>query len=105
MTALLPSLRASIPNTIDADAGDGAHDDHSRLPARGTGRSLIDCSMVLVILVVFVFLRNFRATLIPSVAVPGLAHRHVRLHVSRSAFSINNFTLDGVDDRHGLCRR
>ena len=32
----------------------------------------------LVIVVVFVFLRNARATLIPGVAVPRLAHRHVR---------------------------
>jgi hypothetical protein len=35
-------------------------------------------SVALVILVVFVFLRNLRATLIPSGGGPGLAGLHVR---------------------------
>jgi multidrug efflux pump len=68
ITAQLPSIQASIPfgiettivldrtTTIRASVGD-------------VERTLL-ISIVLVILVVFVFLRNGRATLIPAVAVP-----------------------------------
>ena len=35
-------------------------------------------SVILVILVVFLFLRNLRATMIPSVAVPISLDRHLR---------------------------
>ena len=35
-------------------------------------------AIVLVFLVMFLFLRNFRATLIPTIAVPGGAAGHVR---------------------------
>ena len=42
-------------------------------------------SVCLVILVVFVFLRSPRATLIPSVAVPSFAHRNLRRDVYASA--------------------
>ena len=38
-------------------------------------------SVILVILVVFLFLRNVRATLIPSVAVPISLDRHLRGYV------------------------
>ena len=44
------------------------------------------------ILVVFVFLRNFRATLIPSVAVPvSLVGTFGAMYLL--GFSVNNFTL------------
>ena len=39
VTALLPSLRASIPSAITLDAGDGAHDDHPRVAARRRARA------------------------------------------------------------------
>ena len=66
--ALLPELRASIPNAIDLEVA------LDRTPTiRGSvhevERTLV-ISIGLVILVVFLFLRNVRATLIPSVAVP-----------------------------------
>jgi len=66
--AALPSLKASIPSAIDTDIVL----DRTltiRASVRDVERSLM-ISITLVILVVFVFLRSVRATLIPSVAVP-----------------------------------
>ena len=65
---LLPVLRASIPSAIDLEPM------IDRTPTirgslREVERTLI-LSVLLVILVVFVFLRDWRATLIPAVAVP-----------------------------------
>ena len=66
--AALPSLQASIPSAIDTQIVM----DRTltiRASVRDVERSLM-ISISLVILVVFVFLRSVRATLIPSVAVP-----------------------------------
>jgi multidrug efflux pump len=66
--AALPALKASIPSAIDTEIVL----DRTltiRASVRDVERSLV-ISISLVILVVFVFLRNVRATLIPSVAVP-----------------------------------
>jgi len=66
--AALPSLEASIPKGIKHHGGDGPDDDDPGVCVqRGTHPADLD---VLVILVVFVFLRSPRATLIPAVAVP-----------------------------------
>ena len=64
----IPSLKASIPAGIDIT---NVFDRTTTIRASlgDVERSLIG-SVVLVVLVVFVFLRNVRATLIPSVAVP-----------------------------------
>jgi multidrug efflux pump len=66
--ALLPQLKASIPQSIDLKV---AMDQTVTIRAsvNDTERTLI-ISVLLVILVVFFFLRNVRTTLIPSVAVP-----------------------------------
>jgi multidrug efflux pump len=66
--ALLPYLRASIPQSIDLHV---AMDRTITIRAsvHDVERTLI-ISVILVIFVVFLFLRNVRATLIPSVAVP-----------------------------------
>jgi multidrug efflux pump len=67
--AALPALRASIPSAIDTQIVL----DRTltiRASVRDVERSLM-ISISLVILVVFVFLRSVRATLIPSVAVPA----------------------------------
>jgi multidrug efflux pump len=66
--AALPSLKASIPAAIDLTI---VLDRTTTIRAsvRDVERTLA-ISIVLVILVVFVFLRNLRATFIPSVAVP-----------------------------------
>jgi multidrug efflux pump len=66
--ALLPSLQASIPGAIDLKV---AMDRTPTIRAslREVERTLM-ISVALVVLVVFLFLRNARAALIPSVAVP-----------------------------------
>jgi multidrug efflux pump len=66
--AVLPQIQSSIPHSIDVKV---AMDQTVTIRAsvKDTERTLI-ISVMLVILVVFVFLRNTRATFIPSVAVP-----------------------------------
>jgi len=67
--AALPALKASIPSAIDTEIVL----DRTltiRASVRDVERNLM-ISISLVILVVFLFLRNVRATLIPSVAVPA----------------------------------
>ncbi len=66
--ALLPELQASIPASIKLDV---ALDRTTTIRASVADIQItLVISIVLVIFVVFVFLRNLRATLIPSVAVP-----------------------------------
>ena len=68
VNAALPFLKASIPQGINLDVGM----DRTltvRASVADVQKTLI-ISVVLVVLVVFVFLREVRATLIPSVAVP-----------------------------------
>jgi multidrug efflux pump len=66
--AALPALKASVPSAIDTQiAVDRTQT--IRASVRDTERTLL-ISISLVILVVFLFLRNVRATLIPGVAVP-----------------------------------
>ncbi len=66
--AMLPQLKASIPPTIDLHV---ALDRTTTIRAsvKDVTRTLI-ISILLVILIVFVFLREVRSTLIPSVSVP-----------------------------------
>ena len=66
--AVLPQIQASIPNSIDVKV---AMDQTVTIRAsvRDTEKTLI-LSVLLVILVVFVFLRSGRTTFIPSIAVP-----------------------------------
>ncbi len=66
--AVLPQIQASIPHSIDVKV---AMDQTVTIRAsvRNTEETLI-ISVLLVILVVFVFLRSGRTTFIPSVAVP-----------------------------------
>jgi multidrug efflux pump len=66
--AIMPQLKAEIPQTIDMNVSL----DQTvtiRASVREVERSLT-ISVILVILVVFVFLRSVRTTIIPSVAVP-----------------------------------
>ena len=90
VTALLPSLRASIPATITLTPA-MERTATIRASLRDVGRSLT-IAIVLVILVVFAFLRDGRATLIPSVAVPvSLIGTFGVMYLC--GFSINNITL------------
>ena len=62
----------------------------------------------LVVMVIFLFLRNLSATIIPSVAVPlSLVGTFGVMYLL--GYSLNNLTLDGVDDFHrlrgGRCHR
>ncbi len=67
--ALVPALRASIPGAISLDVVMD-RTPTIRASLHDVERTLL-ISIALVILVVFLFLRNGRATLIPSVAVPA----------------------------------
>ncbi|HEY5310843.1 MAG TPA: efflux RND transporter permease subunit, partial [Casimicrobiaceae bacterium] len=90
INALMPSLRASIPGAITLTPA-MERTATIRASLRDTGRALV-ISILLVILVVFVFLRNVRATLIPSVAVPvSLVGTFGAMYLL--GFSVNNFTL------------
>jgi multidrug efflux pump len=90
ITALLPTLRASIPSAITLTAA-MERTVTIRASLRDVGRALA-ISVALVILVVFAFLRDGRATLIPSVAVPvSLIGTFGAMYLC--GFSINNFTL------------
>ena len=68
ITAELPRLRASIPRAIDLSVA-MERTSTIRASLREAERTLL-ISLGLVILVVFLFLRSARATLIPSLAVP-----------------------------------
>ena len=88
--ALLPQLRASIPAAIDLDI---AMDRTPTIRAslREVERTLL-ISIALVIMVVFLFLRNGRAALIPSVAVPvSLVGTFAIMYLA--GFSLNNLSL------------
>ena len=61
-------------------------------------RTLI-LSVILVILVVFIFLRNWRATLIPSGCGSRFADRHFRGDVP-VRLQHRQSVADGADDRH-----
>ena len=88
--ALLPQLRASLPSDIDVNV---ALDRSTTIRAslREVEISLV-IAIALVILVVFLFLRNVRATLIPSVAVPvSLLGTFGAMHLL--GYSLNNLSL------------
>jgi len=88
--ALLPSLRASVPSTIDVAVA-MERTTTIRASLRDT-ESALAIAVGLVILVVFLFLRNGRATLVPAVAVPvSLVGTFGIMYLC--GFSVNNFTL------------
>ncbi len=90
VTALLPSLRASIPSAVNLDLM-MERTTTIRASLRDVGRTLI-VSVGLVILVVFLFLRSGRATLIPSVAVPvSLIATFGVMYLA--GYSLNNLSL------------
>ena len=94
------ACRRRFPPAIDVGIVHGPHHHDPRLGAT-TWSSRCCISIVLVVLVVFVFLRNVRATFIPSVAVPlsligtfGVMYL-VRLQPRQSL-------ADGADHLHGI---
>jgi len=88
--AAIPSLKASIPTAIDVRVMLD-RTTTIRASVREVERTLI-ISISLVILVVFLFLRNLRATFIPSVAVPvSLIGTFGVMYLCR--YSIDNLSL------------
>ncbi|MDR0828337.1 MAG: efflux RND transporter permease subunit [Desulfovibrio sp.] len=87
---MLPTLRAWMPESVDFTV---TMDRSPSIAAsvREVERGLV-MSMCLVILVVFLFLRNARATFIPAVAVPvSLAGTFAVMHLC--GFSLNHLSL------------
>ncbi|WP_233829336.1 efflux RND transporter permease subunit [Paraburkholderia sp. ZP32-5] len=66
--AMLPQLHASLPADVDI-LPTSDRSTTIRASLKDTERTLV-IAVTLVVMVVFLFLRNWRATLIPSVAVP-----------------------------------
>ena len=104
--ALIPELRALLPPTIDlAIAVDRTTT--IRASVSDVERTLL-VAIGLVVLVVFVFLRSARATLIPGHRRAAIAPRHVRRHVLPQ-LQPRQPVADGVDHldrlRRGRCDR
>ncbi|MGF6549705.1 efflux RND transporter permease subunit [Paraburkholderia youngii] len=86
--AMLPQLHASLP----ADVEISPTSDRSttiRASLKDTQRTLV-IAVALVVMVVFLFLRNWRATLIPSVAVP------ISIIGTFGAMYLMGFSLDNL---------
>ncbi|WP_150567603.1 MdtB/MuxB family multidrug efflux RND transporter permease subunit [Pandoraea morbifera] len=88
--ALLPQLQASLPGSIDVKL---LTDRTTTIRASVSDVQFeLVLAVALVVMVIFVFLRNVSATLIPSVAVPlSLVGTFGVMYLS--GFSINNLTL------------
>jgi multidrug efflux pump len=88
LRATLPQLKAAIPQSIDTTI---AMDQTTTIRASVSDveRTLV-ISVLLVILVVFFFLRDFRTTFIPSVAVP------VSLIGTFGVMYLLNFSIDNL---------
>ncbi|MCC8401504.1 efflux RND transporter permease subunit [Paraburkholderia sp. MMS20-SJTN17] len=88
--AMLPQLHASLPADVDIEPTS----DRSttiRASLKDTERTLV-IAVALVVMVVFLFLRNWRATLIPSVAVPlSIVGTFGAMYLM--GFSIDNLSL------------
>jgi multidrug efflux pump len=90
VTALLPRLQASIPADIELRVA-MERTSTIRASLHDVERTLT-IAIVLVILVVFAFLRNARATLIPAVAVPvSLIGTFAFMYLA--GFSLDNLSL------------
>jgi multidrug efflux pump len=88
--ALLPQLRAAIPGAIDLDVMMD-RTPTIRASLHEVERTLV-ISVILVVLVVFLFLRNARAALIPSVVVPvSLVGTFAVMYLA--GFSLNTLSL------------
>ncbi|MGF6410479.1 efflux RND transporter permease subunit [Paraburkholderia sp. MM5482-R1] len=88
--AMLPQLHASLPADVDI-APTSDRSTTIRASLRDTERTLV-IAVTLVVMVVFLFLRNWRATLIPSVAVPiSIVGTFGAMYLM--GFSIDNLSL------------
>ena len=100
--ALLPQLVHDLPPAVDlAVISDGTVS--IRNSVRDVEETLV-ISTLLVVLTVFLFLRNFRATMVPAVSVPLALFGTVRHHV-HGRLQPGQFFADGADRFDRLCRR
>ena len=88
--AELPAIREALPPGVDiAMAFDGAR--FVRASIREAEETLV-IAAILVVLIIFIFLRNVRATIIPGLAIPtSIIGAFGMMYVL--GFSVNNFTL------------
>ncbi|MFT3792598.1 MAG: multidrug efflux RND transporter permease subunit [Rudaea sp.] len=90
VNAMLPQLRASIPADIDITTV-LERTTTIRASLHDVERTLV-FAIVLVVLVVFVFLRSWRATLVPAIAVPvSLVGTFAAMYLA--GFSLDNLSL------------
>jgi len=90
ITALMPELQATVPSGIDISVA-MERTSTIRASLRDVERTLM-VSVGLVILVVYLFLRSARATLIPAVAIPiSLVGTFAAMYLM--GFSLNNLSL------------
>ena len=99
--AAIPALKASIPTGIEiTNVFDRTVTIRASLS--DVERSLV-LSVILVVLVVFVFLRSVRATMIPFVAVPvSLVGTFAVMYLC--GYSLDNLLAHGLDHLHRVCR-
>src|SRR5438093_4192427 len=88
--ALLPQLRASLPSSVDLSI---LTDRTATIRASAANVQFeLMLTIALVVMVMFIFLRNLAATLIPSIAVPlSLVGAFGLMYLM--GFSLNNLTL------------
>ncbi|MCC8391090.1 efflux RND transporter permease subunit [Paraburkholderia sp. MMS20-SJTR3] len=86
--AMLPQLHASLPADVDI-LPTSDRSTTIRASLKDTQRTLV-IAVALVVMVVFLFLRNWRATLIPSVAVP------ISIIGTFGAMYLMGFSLDNL---------
>jgi len=90
ITAMIPGLQASVPAGVDLKVM-MERTSTIRASLRDVEKTLL-ISVGLVVLVVFVFLRDWRSTLIPAVAIPiSLVGTFAAMYVL--GFSLNNLSL------------
>ncbi len=88
--ALLPELQTALPNAVDLQVLTD-RTESIRTSVHDVQVELV-MAVLLVVAVIFVFLRNGRATLIPAVAVPlSLVGSFAVMYLA--GFSVNNLTL------------
>ena len=97
---LLPQLTATLPKSVNV----GILTDRTNT-IRASVEDVqfeLGLTVVLVVLVMFLFLRNVAATIIPSIAVPVSLIGTLGV-MYLLGYSLNNLTLDGADHLHRIC--
>jgi HAE1 family hydrophobic/amphiphilic exporter-1 len=99
VNALLPQLRAQLPPAVALDVFYD-RSESIRESVNDVKRTLV-LSVILVVMVIFIFLRNVSATIIPSLALPIVG---TFVHVARG-FTVDNLSLTALRSRSDSGRR